>query len=156
MSSKPVLKTGMDLSKQEMELFPLHLDLQSKNFFYEMFLIFTNEFKTSFENRKWIYPNRNISYFFNSNQKLLLQNVSYFNQWFWNQFWKQEMELFLLLLHLQFWNREMELSKREIIPSTSWKNACPNFFQKDSLRQIDRRPTDIQSDRQINRTDHHT
>ena len=64
-----------------MELFPLPLDLKSKNFFYKMFLTgyriisptpsppikknrlqnvqtFTKNFKTSFEKKKWIYPNR--------------------------------------------------------------------------------------------------
>ena len=42
----------MELSKQEMELFLLFPDLRLKNFFYEMFLNFINEFKAGFENRK--------------------------------------------------------------------------------------------------------
>ena len=33
----------MELSKQEMELFLLFPDLWSKNFFYEIFLTFTNK-----------------------------------------------------------------------------------------------------------------
>ena len=37
--------------KQELELFLLLPDLRSKNFFYKMFLTFTNESKTGFENR---------------------------------------------------------------------------------------------------------
>ena len=62
----------MELSKQEMELFLLFTDLQLKNFFYEMFLNFINEFKAGFENRKWNYPNRkwnHFSYFLASDQK---------------------------------------------------------------------------------------
>ena len=47
----------MELSKQEMELFLLLHDLQSKNFFNNTFLPFKNEFKTGFENRKQNYPN---------------------------------------------------------------------------------------------------
>ena len=42
----------MELSKQEMELFLLLSDLQSKNLFYKKFLAFKNESKTGFENRK--------------------------------------------------------------------------------------------------------
>ena len=42
----------MELSKQEMEFFLLFLALQSKNFFYIMFLNFANNFKAGFENRK--------------------------------------------------------------------------------------------------------
>ena len=53
----------MELSKQEMELFLLFPDLQSKDFFYKMFLNFINEFKACFENRKWNYPNRKWNYF---------------------------------------------------------------------------------------------
>ena len=53
----------MELSKQEMELFLLFPDLRLKNFFYKMFLNFTNEFKTGFENRKLNYPNRKWNYF---------------------------------------------------------------------------------------------
>ena len=45
-------KQEIDLSKQEMELFLLLPDLQSKNFFYITFLTFQNESKTGFENRK--------------------------------------------------------------------------------------------------------
>ena len=47
----------MELCKQEMELFLLLTDLQSKNFFYINFLTFKNESKTGFENRKWNYLN---------------------------------------------------------------------------------------------------
>ena len=36
----------MELPKQEMELFFILPDLQSKNFFYKMFQTFTNESKT--------------------------------------------------------------------------------------------------------------
>ena len=50
-------------SKQEMELF-LHLQgLWSKNFFYIMFLIWSNGLKINFQNRKWYYPNRKWYYF---------------------------------------------------------------------------------------------
>ena len=62
----------MELSKQEMELLLLLSELQSKKFFYKMFLTFTNESKTGFENRKWNYLNRKwnyFSYFKNSDQK---------------------------------------------------------------------------------------
>ena len=45
-------KQEIELSKQEMELFLLLPDLQSKNFFYKKFLTFQNESKTGFENRK--------------------------------------------------------------------------------------------------------
>ena len=47
-----------------MELFLLLLHFQSKNFFYKMFETFTNEFKTNFEYRKWIYQNRKWNYFY--------------------------------------------------------------------------------------------
>ena len=57
-------KQEMKLSKQEMELFLLFPDLQSKNFFYKIFLTFTNEFKTGFENKKSKYSNRKWNYFF--------------------------------------------------------------------------------------------
>ena len=66
-----------------------------------MFLTFTNESKTGFENRKWNY----FSYFLTSNQKTSFKKVFSFYQgvkyWFWKQeieLSKQEMELFLLLL----------------------------------------------------------
>ena len=62
----------MELSKQEMELFLLFMDLQSKNFFYKMFLNFINKFKAAFKNRKWNNPKRkwnNFSYFLTSDQK---------------------------------------------------------------------------------------
>ena len=39
-------KQEIELSKQEMELFLLLPDLQSKNFFYKKFLTFQNESKT--------------------------------------------------------------------------------------------------------------
>ena len=44
----------------EIFIFP---DLWSKNFFYKMFLTFTNKSKTGFENRKLNYPNRKWNYF---------------------------------------------------------------------------------------------
>ena len=62
----------MELSKQEIELFLLLSELQSKNVFYEMFITFTNKFTTGFEKRKWNYLNRKwnyISYFQNLNKK---------------------------------------------------------------------------------------
>ena len=68
-------KREMELSKQEMELFLLFPDLQSKNFFYKMFLNFINEFKAGFKNRKWNHPNRKwnyFSYFLTSDQKTSL------------------------------------------------------------------------------------
>ena len=46
-------KEEMELSKQEMELFLLLLDLWSNNFFYKMVPTFTNKFKTGLKNRKW-------------------------------------------------------------------------------------------------------
>ena len=58
-------KQEMELFKLEMELFFLLPDLQSKNFFYKMFLIYTKEFKIGFQNRKWNY----LSDFQASNQK---------------------------------------------------------------------------------------
>ena len=63
----------MELSKQEMELFLILPDLQSKNFFYKKFLTFTMESKTGDEKRKWNYPNSKWNYFFyflTSNKKL--------------------------------------------------------------------------------------
>ena len=51
-------KQEIELSKQEMELFLLLPDLQSKNFFYKKFLTFKNKSKTGFENRKWNFSNR--------------------------------------------------------------------------------------------------
>ena len=63
----------MELFKQEMELFILLPDLQSKNFFYKLFLNFINKSKAAFENRKWNYPNRKwnyFSYFPTSDQKV--------------------------------------------------------------------------------------
>ena len=53
----------MELSKQEMELFLTHPGLLSKNFCYDIFFIFTKEFKIDFQNRKWNYPNRKWNYF---------------------------------------------------------------------------------------------
>ena len=53
----------MELSKQEIELFLLYPDLQLKNFFYEIFLNFINEFKAAFKNKKWNYPPRKWNYF---------------------------------------------------------------------------------------------
>ena len=47
-----VWKQEMELSKQEMELFLLFPDLQSKTFFYKMFLNFINEVKAGFESGK--------------------------------------------------------------------------------------------------------
>ena len=41
-------KQEIELSKQEMDLFLLLPDLQSKNFFYKKFLTFKNESKTGF------------------------------------------------------------------------------------------------------------
>ena len=55
----------MELSKQEMEIFLLFPDLRSKNFFYKMFLTFTNDFKIGFQIRKLNY----FSCFLTSNQK---------------------------------------------------------------------------------------
>ena len=46
-----------------MKLFLLLPDLQSKNFFYKIFLTSTKESKTGLENRKWNYPNRKWNYF---------------------------------------------------------------------------------------------
>ena len=74
----------MGLSKQEMELFLLLPELQSKNVFYKMFLTYTSESKTDFENSNWNYfdnaakigfKNRRENYFFyflSSNQKISL------------------------------------------------------------------------------------
>ena len=73
--------------------------LQSKNFFYKKFLIYTKEFKFVFQNSKWNYPNRKwnyLSHFQASNQKLLLQNVFNFHQGVQNILSEQEMELFIL------------------------------------------------------------
>ena len=53
----------MELSKQEMELFSLLPDLQSKNLFYKRFVITSKDSKNGFENRKWNYPNREWNYF---------------------------------------------------------------------------------------------
>ena len=58
----------MELSKQEMELFLLLPEFQSKNFFYKMFLAFDNESQIGFENRKENY----FFYFLSSNQKTSL------------------------------------------------------------------------------------
>ena len=47
-------------------------ELQSKSFFYKMFLTFPNESKIGFENRKWDDQNwkwNYYSYFLSSNQK---------------------------------------------------------------------------------------
>ena len=56
-------KQEMELSKQEMELFLSLPCFWSKNFFYNIFSIFTKEFKIGFQNRKWNYPNRKWNYF---------------------------------------------------------------------------------------------
>ena len=45
-------KQEMELSKQEMELFLILPELQSKNFFYKIFLTFDNESKIGFKNMK--------------------------------------------------------------------------------------------------------
>jgi hypothetical protein len=66
------LKQEIELSKQEMELFFPLPDFCSKNFFYKMFFIQSEEFKTGFGNRKWNYLNRKwnyFSHFLNSDQK---------------------------------------------------------------------------------------
>ena len=78
-----------------MELFLLHQDLQSRNFFYKIFLTFTSESKTGFKNRKWNY----FSYFLSYNQKHLLQNFSNFYQQVQNWSCKHEIELFILPEH---------------------------------------------------------
>ena len=52
------LKQEMKLSKQERVLFLPFPDLWWKNFFYNIFSTFTEEFKIDFQNRKWNYPNR--------------------------------------------------------------------------------------------------
>ena len=79
-----------------MELFlPLPI-LWSKNFFNKNVLIFTQEFKIDFQNRKRNYLNRKrkyLSHFQASDQKLLIQDVSHFYQGVWDCFSKQEMEL---------------------------------------------------------------
>ena len=68
-----ILKQEMELSKQEMELFPPLAGLWSKNLFYKMFLNCSKGFKIDFQNRKWNYPNRKWNYFCHfqaSDQKL--------------------------------------------------------------------------------------
>ena len=40
---RPTIETEMELSKQEIELFLLLPEHQSKNFFYKMFLTFNNK-----------------------------------------------------------------------------------------------------------------
>ena len=81
----------MELSKQEMELFLLFPDLQSKNFFYKMFLILTNESRTGFENRKWKYPNRKWNYFFyfltSDQNNMFLAFINEFKTGFENKKW---------------------------------------------------------------------
>ena len=109
----------MELSKQEMELFLLLPELQSKNLFYKMFLTYTSESKTGFENRKWNYPNRKriyFSYFVTSDQK-----VSNFYNGVKNWCWKEEMELS---------KQEMELF---LLFPDHWSN---NFFYKMFLNFI--------------------
>ena len=66
----------MELSKQEMELFLLFPDLESKNFFYKNFLDFTIGFKAVFLNSKWNYQNRK-PYFFLLFPALRLKNFFY-------------------------------------------------------------------------------
>ena len=112
----------MELSKQEKKLFLILLNLK-KNLLQNFF----QEFKTSFENRKWNYPNKkwnHFSYFQTSDQTKYLPYLSRVQI----QFYKQEMELFLLLPDLQAKNffckllmssklvlkKEMELSKHEM------------------------------------------
>ena len=56
-------KQGMELSKQEMELFIPFPCLWSKNLFYNIYSILINKFKIGFQNRKWNYPNRKCNYF---------------------------------------------------------------------------------------------
>ena len=53
----------MKISKQEMESFLLLFHLQSKTFFYKMFLTFINEFKNGFENMKWNYLKQEMELF---------------------------------------------------------------------------------------------
>ena len=68
----------MDLSKQEMELFILLSGLLSKNFYYNIFFIITNEIKIDFQNRKGNYTNRKwnyLSYFQASYQKKFFYNI---------------------------------------------------------------------------------
>ena len=62
----------MEISKQEMELFIPFPGLRSKNFFYKMFLIFTQEFKRDIQNRKQNYSNmkwNHLSHFQASDKK---------------------------------------------------------------------------------------
>ena len=54
-------KQEMELFKQEMEWFIPFPGLLSKNFFYNIFSIFTKELKMDFLNGKWNYPNSKYS-----------------------------------------------------------------------------------------------
>ena len=72
-------KQEMELSKQEMEIFLPLPDFWLKNFFYKMFFIQSEEFKTGFRNRKWNYLNRKWNYFSHfqsSDQKTSFTKVS--------------------------------------------------------------------------------
>ena len=89
MSSKPVLKIGNGSIQTGNGIISPTSVPPIKIFFNKMFLTFTNDFQTSFENRKRIHPNKKWNYFsylLTSNQKPLLQNVSNFSQRFQNQF----------------------------------------------------------------------
>ena len=64
-----------------MELFFPLPGLESKNFFYKVFLIFTKEFKIDLKNRKWNHPTGNGTISPTSGpliEKLLLQDVLHF------------------------------------------------------------------------------
>ena len=68
----------MELSKQEMELYPLFPVHRSKNFFYNMFCICSKGIEIDFQNRNWNYQTGSgiISPISRAPiKKLLLQNV---------------------------------------------------------------------------------
>ena len=91
MSSKLIFRRGNGIIQTGNGIvYPISRPL-IKNFFYQMFLIHTKEFKIDFQNRKWNY----LSYFQASDQKLLLPNVSHSHQGVQNWFSKQEMKLFI-------------------------------------------------------------
>ena len=56
-------KQEMELLKQDMKLFLPPTGLWAKNFLYNIFSIFTKEFKIDFQNRKWNYSKRKWDYF---------------------------------------------------------------------------------------------
>ena len=124
----------MDFSKQEMELFLPLLGLWSKNFFYKMFLIWSNGLQINFQNKKWNSPNRKRNHL--SNIQAFDQKTSFTKgvpNWFSKQeteLSKQEKELYLS----HFRASDQKTSFTRCFPIFPWSSK---FFKSGGLTEAD-------------------